>query len=118
MDANERARSILRRAGLRVTITRATLVAAMLEAHEPVSMDDAVRLCGQNGGDPATIYRNLQALSEAVDKLGGRLILRRGPTLETLRKLVDESDAKAVYWQRLYDPATIERDGSVLTRCA
>ena len=65
MDANERARSILRRAGLRVTITRATLVAAMLEAHEPVSMDDAVRLCGQNGGDPATIYRNLQALSEA-----------------------------------------------------
>ena len=65
MEFTERARQILRKAGLRVTITRATLVAAMLESHEPVSMDDAVRLCGHNGGDPATIYRNLQALSEA-----------------------------------------------------
>lgn len=65
MDFSERARQILRKADLRVTITRTTLVAAMLESHEPVSMDDAVRLCGHNGGDPATIYRNLQALSEA-----------------------------------------------------
>lgn len=65
MDFNEQARAILRKSGLRVTVTRATLVAAMLDSHEPVSMDDAVRLCGDNGGDPATIYRNLQALSEA-----------------------------------------------------
>ena len=65
MDFSERARQILRKADLRVTITRTALVAAMLESHEPVSMDDAVRLCGHNGGDPATIYRNLQALSEA-----------------------------------------------------
>ena len=56
---------MLRKSGLRVTVTRATLVAAMLESHEPVSMDDAIRLCGDNGGDPATIYRNLQALTEA-----------------------------------------------------
>ncbi|MCB1628446.1 MAG: deoxyribodipyrimidine photo-lyase [Xanthomonadales bacterium] len=59
------------------------------------------------------LHRSLQALSEAVDKLGGRLILRRGPTLETLRTLIAESDAKAVYWQRLYDPATIERDSEI-----
>ncbi|MCA8911826.1 MAG: transcriptional repressor [Planctomycetes bacterium] len=65
MEFTERARQILRKSGLRMTITRTTLVAAMLESHEPVSMDDAVRLCGHNGGDPATIYRNLQALSEA-----------------------------------------------------
>ncbi|MBZ0136427.1 MAG: transcriptional repressor [Planctomycetes bacterium] len=65
MNAVESARTMLRKFGLRVTVTRATLVAAMLEAHEPVSMDDAVRLCGENGGDPATIYRNLQALTEA-----------------------------------------------------
>ena len=65
MEFTEHARQILRKAGLRVTITRTTLVAAMLESHEPVSMEDAVRLCGHNGGDPATIYRNLQALTEA-----------------------------------------------------
>ena len=65
MDFSEHARQVLRKSGLRVTVTRATLVAAMLESHEPVSMDDAIRLCGDNGGDPATIYRNLQALTEA-----------------------------------------------------
>lgn len=65
MNAVESARELLRKSGLRVTVTRATLVAAMLESAEPVSMDDAIRLCGDNGGDPATIYRNLQTLSEA-----------------------------------------------------
>jgi Fur family transcriptional regulator, ferric uptake regulator len=65
MDLNDRARGILRKAKLRVTITRATLVAAMLKSHEPVGMEDAIKLCGENGGDPATVYRNLQALHEA-----------------------------------------------------
>jgi Fur family zinc uptake transcriptional regulator/Fur family ferric uptake transcriptional regulator len=65
MDPTERARAILRGAKLRVTITRATLVAAMLKRHEPVSLEDAVKLCGENGGDQATVYRNLQALHEA-----------------------------------------------------
>jgi len=65
MDVSDRARQILRAAGLRVTIARAALAAALLRAHEPVSMDDAVRLCGEKGGDPATIYRNLQAFAEA-----------------------------------------------------
>lgn len=65
METVDTARSILRKAGLRVTLTRATLVSRLLEAAEPVSMDDAVRLCGDNGGDPATVYRNLQALTDA-----------------------------------------------------
>lgn len=65
MDIPDRARHTLRAAGLRVTIARAALVAALLRAHEPVSMDDAVRLCGEDGGDPATVYRNLQALRDA-----------------------------------------------------
>lgn len=65
MNVPDRARQILRAAGLRVTIARAALVAALLRAHEPVSMEDAVRLCGADGGDPATVYRNLQTLREA-----------------------------------------------------
>lgn len=65
MDSSEKARSILRKSGLRVTITRTTLVSCLLDAAEPVSMDDAVNLCGRNGGDPATVYRNLQALTDA-----------------------------------------------------
>jgi Fe2+ or Zn2+ uptake regulation protein len=57
--------AILRQAKLRVTVGRKALIQALMEHAEPVSMDDAVNLCGDKGGDPATIYRNLQALCEA-----------------------------------------------------
>jgi Fe2+ or Zn2+ uptake regulation protein len=90
MDFNENARQLLRKSGLRVTVTRATLVAAMLESHEPVSMDDAIRLCGDNGGDPATVYRNLQALTEA-----GILQPVRGVGRREMFELVHEPHAHA-----------------------
>jgi Fe2+ or Zn2+ uptake regulation protein len=88
MEVSDRARQILRTAGLRVTIARAALVAAMLHAHEPVSMEDAVRLCGNDGGDPATIYRNLQALTEA-----GVLQQVRGVGRREMFELVGHSHA-------------------------
>ncbi|MCA8944983.1 MAG: transcriptional repressor [Planctomycetes bacterium] len=92
MDFNERSRQILRKSGLRVTVTRASLVAAMLEAHEPVSMDDAVRLTGDNGGDPATVYRNLQALTEA-----GVLQQVRGVGRREMFELSDHGSAADIH---------------------
>jgi Fe2+ or Zn2+ uptake regulation protein len=65
MDIAERSRVILRAAKLRVTGSRAALVTALLKQGQPVSLDDAVKLCGTDGGDQATVYRNLQALTEA-----------------------------------------------------
>lgn len=62
---DKQARQLLRDAGLRVTTTRVALIAALLRRAEPASLEDAVRLCNGNGGDPATVYRNLQALSGA-----------------------------------------------------
>jgi len=44
---------------------------------------------------------------------GSRLILRRGPALETLRALVKETGARAVYWNRRYEPAVVARDARV-----
>ncbi|MEO0917968.1 MAG: deoxyribodipyrimidine photo-lyase [Pseudomonadota bacterium] len=44
---------------------------------------------------------------------GSQLILRRGPALATLRALVGETGAGAVYWTRLYDPASKARDTEV-----
>ncbi|MCC6465694.1 MAG: transcriptional repressor [Planctomycetes bacterium] len=37
----------------------------LLAASEPVSMEDTVARCGDAAGDPATVYRNLQALAAA-----------------------------------------------------
>lgn len=44
---------------------------------------------------------------------GSQLILRKGPALDVLRALVAETGAGAVYWSRLYDPASKARDTEV-----
>ncbi len=49
----------------------------------------------------------------ALREKGVRLILRRGPALEVLRELIDETGAEAVYWNRLYDPISKARDTDV-----
>jgi Fur family transcriptional regulator, ferric uptake regulator len=65
MSPSDNIRATLRSAGLRVTLTRVELLRVLLAAPEPLALEDAARLVGQSGGDPATVYRNLQALSEA-----------------------------------------------------
>ena len=47
------------------------------------------------------------AFDAALQVLGSRLILRRGPALAVLLGLVAETGAAGVMWQRLYDPAAV-----------
>jgi len=65
MDPEEQSRTLLKSKALRVTGSRVALVNALMRAGEPVSLETAHKLCGQTGGDQATIYRNLQALTGA-----------------------------------------------------
>ncbi len=46
----------------------------------------------------------LDSLSRNVDHAGGRLIFRRGNAVEELERLIDESEAEAVYLNRDPDP--------------
>ena len=50
---------------------------------------------------------------ESLEGIGSKLILRRGGALETLRDLIKETGAQAVYWSRAYDPQAIARDKAV-----
>ena len=59
------------------------------------------------------LHHSLSALQVDLHARHGELHLRAGDSLATLRALVDASDAKAVYWNRLYDPLIIERDKAV-----
>ena len=59
------------------------------------------------------LHHALTALGESLAWLGSPLVIRRGPSLETLRALVQETGASAVYWNRVYEPATIARDQAV-----
>jgi deoxyribodipyrimidine photo-lyase len=59
------------------------------------------------------LHQSLRSLDAAIRRRGGRLILRRGPSLEALRALIRECKADAVYWNRRYEPAARERDARV-----
>lgn len=52
-------------------------------------------------------------LAESLGKIGSRLILRKGPALDVLRDLINETGADTVFWSRAYDPESVERDKSV-----
>ncbi|MEN6627464.1 MAG: deoxyribodipyrimidine photo-lyase [Candidatus Sumerlaeia bacterium] len=66
-------------------------------------------------GDAARwwLARSLEALGRDLQRRGGRLIVRRGPSLDALRELTQETGARGVYWNRLYEPAAIARDKKV-----
>jgi deoxyribodipyrimidine photo-lyase len=59
------------------------------------------------------LQRSLAALDDALRALGSRLLLRHGPSLAALRRLVAETEARAVYWNRLYEPAITTRDHAI-----
>ncbi|QDT71854.1 cryptochrome/photolyase family protein [Lacipirellula limnantheis] len=59
------------------------------------------------------LHHSLESLDEQLRQLGSRLIRRRGTTQDILNELLEETGATAVYWNRRYEPAAIERDKTV-----
>lgn len=55
------------------------------------------------------LHHSLKALAKTL----GGLVIRRGPSLDALRQLVKETGATAVFWNRRYEPALINRDTAV-----
>jgi len=51
--------------------------------------------------------------ANALKGQGSQLVLRKGAALDVLRDLVARTGAGAVYWSRLYDPASKARDTDV-----
>ena len=52
---------------------------------------------------------SLAALDRDLRARGSRLILRRGPAAEALDRLIAETGAEAVYWNRRYEPWAVAR---------
>ena len=57
--------------------------------------------------------RSLAALKGELEKRGSRLIVRCGPSGDALARLLAETGAGAVFWNRRYEPAAVARDRSV-----
>ncbi len=59
------------------------------------------------------LNRSLTALSSSLQAIGSRLILRKGKASEVLPRVVTETGAGQVVWNRLYEPSAIARDTSL-----
>jgi deoxyribodipyrimidine photo-lyase len=59
------------------------------------------------------LHQSLAALGSHLRELGSRLVIRRGPTLDTLRALARETGMNAVFCNRRYEPAAIARDATI-----
>lgn len=57
------------------------------------------------------LHHSLKSLSSDLQKFKSKLVLRSGgSSLDELRSLLKETGATAVFWNRRYEPAAIERD--------
>ncbi|MDX1497786.1 MAG: deoxyribodipyrimidine photo-lyase, partial [Salinisphaeraceae bacterium] len=61
------------------------------------------------------LHHSLVELQSNLKKIGLPLVILKGDSLECLQQLIKATEAKAVLWNRLYEPAIIERDSSIKT---
>ena len=59
------------------------------------------------------LHHSLKKLADSLERLGSRLIILRGPYLPTLRKLMCDCGADAVFWNRRYEPVAAKLDHSI-----
>lgn len=59
------------------------------------------------------LHHSLEALDADLRERGSRLILRSGDTRQELAGLIKETCAQAVYWNRCYEPAAVQRDAAL-----
>jgi deoxyribodipyrimidine photo-lyase len=60
------------------------------------------------------LHQSLRALDASLRARGSRLILRFGPTMETLRDLIQQTGARAVCFNRRHEPDIEKRDSAII----
>lgn len=81
----------------------------------PVFINDQVETLHwpQGAASRWWLHHALESLCKSLTGIGSRLILRHGAALDTLRQLIAETGASAVYWGRRYEHDIVERDTRV-----
>lgn len=60
--------------------------------------------------------KSLKSLAQDLEKLGNRLVLRKGVATQVLDAVIAQTGATCVFWNRLYDKASTDRDAEIKTR--
>jgi len=59
------------------------------------------------------LHHALADLQQRLEARGSRLILRQGDSAATLDRLLQQTGASAVYWNRRYEPAAVDADRTI-----
>jgi len=59
------------------------------------------------------LHHSLQALDASLQDKGNTLHLLQGHPEDVLQQLINETGASRIFWNRCYDPVSIERDKSI-----
>jgi len=89
------------------------LQALLQDGHTPVPVyiHDEPDPDWQTGAASAWwLHHSLLALKHTLQRLGSDLLVVEGSAAEQLSRLAKQSGAEAVYWNRCYEPAFVERD--------
>ena len=62
------------------------------------------------------LHHSLSSLASDLFARGVPLVLRRGPADMALFSLLTETKARSLYWNRLYEPWAVRRDGEIKAR--
>ncbi len=76
-------------------------------------LDDETADCALGDASRWWLHGSLMALGTRLESLGSRLVLRRGPAATILADLIADTGARAVAWNRLYEPGTMDRDRQI-----
>ncbi len=59
------------------------------------------------------LYESLKSLENKLKSKGIPLIFRKGNPLDILKEIIGETGASTLYWNRCYEPYTIQRDQKI-----
>ena len=59
------------------------------------------------------LHHSLTAFDQSLRKIGGKLIIRSGNSIDCLLQMITETSATDIYWNRLYEPAAVSRDTDI-----
>ena len=93
-------------------------LAAAIRSRAPVVAlfildDDAAGEWRLGGASRWWLHHSLSSLAADLDELGSQLVLRRGSADLVLQGVIAEMGAKAVYWNRIYEPSATRRDSAI-----
>ncbi|MGI9331009.1 MAG: cryptochrome/photolyase family protein [Gammaproteobacteria bacterium] len=79
----------------------------------PVFVLDDTKGRTPGGASRWWLHQSLAQFGESVQALGGQLILRRGETIHSLGRLIDETNASALYFSRHHGPDDVATEAAL-----